>query len=303
MNRLLFLALISAFVFCSCTTSSSNPADVSTIAPTPTLLSPGDAASGVSVAPGFNWNSSSTTASYPLQASTNSSFSSFVCKQAGIKSLTQQVSGLNPLSIYYWIVSASNNVGTSGWSTVWSLTTTGPSPAVPLLLSPAKGALIYSAPLSLNWIASSGAASYSLQVSGDSSFANFIYNQSGITTSNQQVTGLSAATYYWRVSATNNYGTSGWSTVWSITTNGPTAPFLSSPVNGAINVSVTPTLNWTASSGASSFALQVSANSSFTSMVYNQTGFTTLNQPITGLTTSTQYYWRLSATNSYCTSG
>jgi predicted phage tail protein len=217
--------------------------------------------------------------------------------------MTQQISGLNPLSIYYWRVRAVNNAGMSGWSDVWSFTTTGPPPAVPLLLSPVNNSPIYSAPLSVNWIASSGAASYTLQVSANSSFSTFVFNQSGLTSFSQQVTGLVASTYYWRVSATNNYGPSEWSTVWSFTTNGPTQPFLSAPANNATNQSVSPSLTWSASSGAASFTLQVSVSSSFTSFAYNQSGLTSLNQQVTGLTALTVYYWRVSATNDYGTSG
>ena len=88
---------------------------------------------------------------------------------------------MNPLSIYYWRVSAANTAGTSTWSAVWSFTTAGPSPDAPLLLSPANGSTTNSSPLSLSWIASSGAVSYNLQVSADSLFTSFAYNQTGLT--------------------------------------------------------------------------------------------------------------------------
>jgi hypothetical protein len=217
--------------------------------------------------------------------------------------LTKQVTGLNPLSIYYWRVNAANSAGTSDWSTVRSFTTTGPSPVAPFLSSPANGTTINSAPLSLIWIASSGATSYILQVSLDSLFTSFAFTDSGLTSLNKQVTGLSASKYYWRVSASNNNGPSGWSTVWSVTTVAPTSPFLSSPVNGATSQLLSPSLSWSASGGATSFTLQVSLNSSFTSFVYNQNGLTSLNQQVTGLTALTLYYWRVSATNGFGTSG
>ena len=96
------------------------------------------------------------------------------------------------------------------------------------------------------------------------------------------------------------------STIWGedqFTTNAPTAPVLSSPVDGSTNQSLSPTLMWSASSGATSFTLQVSLNSSFTSFVHNESGLTSLNQQVTGLTAQTLYYWRVSATNDYGTSG
>ena len=302
MKSLLIFALLSIFIFNSCTKNSSNPlADIKPSAPT--LLSPIDASSSIAVIPHLSWNSSTGATSYTLQVSANSSFATFVYNQSGISSLTQQVSGLNPLSIYYWRVSAANSAGTSDWSSVRSFTTTGPSPVAPFLSSPANGSTINSAPLSLIWIASSGATSYILQVSPDSLFNSFAFTDSGLTSSNKQVTGLTASKYYWRVSASNNNGPSGWSTVWSVTTAAPTAPNLSLPVIGATAQSLSPILSWSASGGATSFTLQVSLNSSFTSFVYNQSGLTTLNQQITGLQTLTLYYWRVSATNGYGISG
>ena len=114
---------------------------------------------------------------------------------------------------------------------------------MPLLSSPANGSSINSSPLSLSWVVSSGATSYSLQVSADSLFSSFAYNQSGLTSLSKQVTGLTAATYYWRVSASNSNGPSGWSTVWRVTTIAPTAPALSSPVNGQTALSLSPVLS------------------------------------------------------------
>ncbi len=85
--------------------------------------------------------------------------------------------------------------------------------------------------------------------------------------------------------------------------NSPLAPSLSSPVNGSTNVSIPPTLSWNASGGADSYTLQVSTSNQFTSFVYNQSGLTETIQQISGLNNLTTYYWRVSATNSYGTSG
>jgi predicted phage tail protein len=297
------LALVSIFIFNSCTTNSNNPVNTATIPTAPTQLSPVDASTGIAVVPTLSWNSSTGATSYTMQVSANSSFSILVLNQGGITTTTWQVIGLNPLSIYYWKVNAANSAGTSAWSDTWSFTTTGPSPAVPLLSSPANGSTISSSPLSLSWIVSSGVTGYTLQVSVDSLFTSFAYNQDGLTTLSQQVTGLTASTYYWRVRASNNNGPSGWSTIWSVKTVAPTAPALSSPINGATGLSLSPVLSWSASGGATSFTLQVSLSSSFTSFVYNQSGLTSLTQQVTALTAHILYYWRVSASNGYGASG
>jgi len=78
---------------------------------------------------------------------------------------------------------------------------------------------------------------------------------------------------------------------------------LSLPANGTTNViSTSPTLCWNATSGASSYRLQVSTSSLFTNMVYDQSGLTNTNQTINGISSSTTYYWRVNAANLYGTS-
>ena len=85
-------------------------------------------------------------------------------------------------------------------------------------------------------------------------------------------------------------------------TGTPSTPTLSSPANGATGVATNPTLSWNASSGATSYGLQVSSSSSFSTTVVNQTGITTTSYAVTGLANNTTYYWRVNATNAGGTS-
>jgi len=178
--------------------------------------------------------------------------------------------------------------------------------SVPTLSSPANNSTnIPSSPI-LIWNASSGATGYTIQVSANISFSSFVLNQSAITDTSVQVLALSNNTvYYWRVSATINNTNSDWSTVWTFTTGGgntvPSPPVLSSPANGATNVSKPATLIWNASIGAASYTLQVSANN-FSTYVYDQSGLTVTSVQVGGLNSNTKYYWRVFARNSYGTS-
>ncbi|MBI3195418.1 MAG: SUMF1/EgtB/PvdO family nonheme iron enzyme [Ignavibacteriae bacterium] len=179
-------------------------------------------------------------------------------------------------------------------------------PDEPTLLSPENNAIDISTTRELTWNASNKATSYTLQVSADSSFANFVYNQSGLTDTMQQVTGLNNLTkYYWRVGATNSFGTSGWSTKWIFTTIGlpPSAPILITPSNNAVDVSTIPELVWNIGNSATSYTLQISTDSLFSTFAYNQNGLTDTSQQVNELSNSTKYYWRVSASNSYGTSG
>jgi subtilisin family serine protease len=82
----------------------------------------------------------------------------------------------------------------------------------------------------------------------------------------------------------------------------PAAPVLSSPLANATGQSLTPTLSWTASSGAVTYNLQVSTSSTFATTLLDLTGLTTTTRTLSGLTNSTVYYWRVSATNTAGTS-
>jgi aqualysin 1 len=83
----------------------------------------------------------------------------------------------------------------------------------------------------------------------------------------------------------------------------PPTPALSSPASGATSVSIPATLSWNASSGATSYGLQVATSSSFTTTVYNTSGLTLTSASVTGLSAGTTYYWRVNATNASGTSG
>ena len=87
-----------------------------------------------------------------------------------------------------------------------------PAPTAPILNSPADAATGVAIPATVSWNASSGATSYTVQVSTSTDFGTGTIVISGIAGTSTNVTGLSDNTpYYWRVNATNAGGTSNWS--------------------------------------------------------------------------------------------
>ncbi|MFA5804712.1 MAG: FISUMP domain-containing protein [Melioribacteraceae bacterium] len=191
---------------------------VGTVSASPTLLTPINNATEVSLSPTLTWNTVTNAVSYTLQVSTSNSFNSFVYNTNGLTNTSQLISGLNIATIYYWRVNSTNIYGTSSWSNVFSFLTVTP-PQAPTLLTPSYLAVNISLTPTLSWIAIGNAISYTLQVSISSSFSSFVYNQSGLINANQAISGLSIFTiYYWRVSATNSYGISSWSNYSSFTT-------------------------------------------------------------------------------------
>ncbi len=85
----------------------------------------------------------------------------------------------------------------------------------------------------------------------------------------------------------------------------PLAPILISPADGATGVSVTPTLDWSDVSLASSYGVQVSTNPNFNTFILNTTGIsasTYVFPPQSPLINNTTYFWRANASNGLGTS-
>lgn len=100
-------------------------------------------------------------------------------------------------------------------------------PAVPMPIAPADSAVNQPHSLNLIWDATENTESYQLQVSGNEDFSSMFYNESGLVDTTQFVQDLTFNTqYYWRVSATNDDGNTGFSDVFTFTTweSIPTGP-------------------------------------------------------------------------------
>jgi hypothetical protein len=265
------------------------------------LSAPADGASGVSTTPTYSWTPSSNVSNYTLQVSTDPAFGSFVINQANIDSTSYtQVTTLALNTLYYWRVMGVNTGG-STTSGPHSFTTMPGAPGAFSLSTPSAGASNVSTSPSFSWTTSTGAATYTLQVSISPIFSSYVVNQSGIvgTSVSPAVTLATSTVHYWRVIAVNAGGSSTTPSASFTTVPAPPGVFtLSSPSAGQADVSTSPTYSWTASSGAASYTLHVSTDPLFGSFVVNQAGIGgTSATPAGVLAMSTPHYWRVIATN------
>ncbi|MBP7829590.1 MAG: fibronectin type III domain-containing protein [Kiritimatiellae bacterium] len=250
-----------------------------------------------------NWLTATGATGYRLDVSTSDSFADFVSGFQDVdagSATTWPVTGLVAGTPYYYRVRAVNSGGTSansGTNAVWTL---------PLPPAVKPGSSITASSFLANWTNSVSATNYLLDVSTSSTFAAYVSGYQNLVVgnaTNRSVTGLSTGSvYYYRVRAQNGGGVSGDSkttTVWTI----PPAPVVQAATNiTAIGFYA----NWSASTGATGYRLDVSTSAAFTVYV---SGFQNLSvgnvttRSVTGLVAGTPYYYRVRASNSGGTSG
>ncbi|GEM_PF-2200272 len=262
----------------------------------PTHSSPANGITGIPSSTTVYWQKACGAQSYILQIAYDSLFTSLFFTGGGITRLSQDLIELPAATWHYWRLRSVNGTDTSAWSTYWKFRTWGGEPTPPTLVSPANDTTCYSLTPVLRWNAASGATSYRVQVATDLSFGAVVFDSSGITGTSVTTRRLLGLTlYYWRVYATNTYGSSDWSSVRHFTTRQEILliPTLTSPTNGATEIPTVTSLAWTRPCGAQSFYLQLAYDSAFSSFIYNSGGITQTTYPLTELPTATWHYWRV----------
>jgi hypothetical protein len=181
----------------------------------------------------------------------------------------------------------------------------GTPPAAPSNLSAADSTVNPTSAIALSWTDNSmNESGYIVYRSTDGlNFNQAAQLSSGVVsfTDNNLTAG---ASYYYRVSAYNSAGTSGFSNVAnaqtapvvSNATAPPSAPNAPTPSNGATGVNTSVTLSWSAS-GAQAYDVTVYSGGS-TTPIKSFTNLTSPSVSVSGLANSTGYSWTVVAKNS-----
>lgn len=165
----------------------------------PLPLTPANGMQNIVIPPTLVWQYISSATGYTVQIATDSQFKTIVATKNLSAVATVVVIGLINNTKYYWRVCSKNSTGSSNYSSAYSFTTVNTSP---LLLTPYNGATGQSKMPVLVWEKVTGAVSYIVEVSSNSTFSSIVVSRSGVVATTLLVTGLLPnTTYYWRVRA------------------------------------------------------------------------------------------------------
>ncbi|MDB9859472.1 PKD domain-containing protein, partial [Flavobacteriaceae bacterium] len=256
-----------------------------------TNLSPANADTNVSVTPTLSWDAVSGATGYKVFYGTDSSTTTAVAETANT-SVTLPT--LPEGTLHYWKVVPTNARGDASGCSVISFTTETLIPDCATGLTPADGTTGVSLTTSLSWTAANGATSYKVYFD-DSNATTLIYT--GSNTSIAAPTLQNGTQYYWKVVATNDSGdATGCGNAISFTTivAAPGCATGLTPTNETTDVSLTPTLSWSAATGATGYKVYYGLDSG-TSIYFGETANTSVTLPQLGY--ETQYFWKVVPTN------
>jgi hypothetical protein len=267
----------------------------------PTLISPVNGASDLTVSPVLIWNKVSTAAKYHIQVATNSGFTDLFMQDTNCSDSLKHIIGLDNSTSYFWRVRAINAGGGSAWSNTWSFSTIIATAGAPKLVSPASMSVDQPVYLTLIWNRVSAATVYQFQVATDTGFTRLFKQDSTLTDSLKEIAGLAnSMTYYWRVRAKNTGGAGAWSNCRSFTTiiALPSAVTLMTPKDSAVFSVDSVRLVWNMSPlDVDRYMVEVAVDPAMTNIMARDSSLTGTTKLLTSLVNNRTYYWRIRAHN------
>ena len=238
----------------------------------------------------LTWAAAPGAASYTLSYGTASG--TYTVTLPGLTGTSTTVTGLTNGTPYYFAVRAVNAGGTSPYSPEATATPQlPPPPPAPSTLTATAG----NGQVALTWAAAPGASSYTLSY-GTASGA-YTATVPGLTGTVTTVTGLTNGTpYYFAVRAVNAGGTSPYSPEATATPQLPPPPpaptgLTATPGSGQVS------LNWTATTGASTYNVYRGTGAGAEASIPLATGLTTPAYTDKAVTNGTAYFYMVTAVN------
>ena len=211
-NRLILVFLV-VLVAAGCDTGLDD-ALVSAPPPAPTLMAPLNLSSNERDAVSLTWEEVESSLSYQVQVSRSPGFTDVELEKLRVLETHLDVRELELGVTYHWRVRATNDLGVSDWSPIWTFVPESKArfPSRTDLFLPADRSVDQPTVIEFKWKETTEAVSYHLEIALDRQYISTFASLQGITSTNQFVYGLvKSYTYYWRVRAYNPAGYGAWS--------------------------------------------------------------------------------------------
>lgn len=274
-----------------------------TILATPKLSKPISGAVGQPIEGFIEWGKVSGAEYYRIQIADNPSFQTPIIDVGGIMEARYKYDSLQYETKYYWRVQAQSIYSRSDFCDADSFKTIH---SAPKLSKPKNNSINIPLSLDFGWVFRPIYKYYRLQISEDSSFTEIIFDVDSIGNTHIFIENLKHNhTYYWRVNATNDEGTSPWSEIWEFTTRGSDVlpqPVALNPQSGQYGVPLTGYLTWHAVPNATKYRVQLALDPEFTNVIMDVKEIGILSVAYSGLQYYTDYYWRVNARNNFASS-
>ncbi len=256
--------------------------------PPPTFTAP--TAPTTSDTPTISWTASNGATRYDLWISDTTTGQSQVIRQTNVATTSYTPAAPLLAGTYEaWVQAYNGNVALGAWSAGLSFTIT--APAAPVITGPA--AVITTTTPTFAWNASTDATQYDVWANNTTTGQNQIIRQTVAAASLTPATSLSRGQYTYWVRAENSAGSFGpWSAGYNflIDSTAPAVPTISAPASPTTNL--TPTISWSASSGATRYDLWVNDASTGQSQIIRQQNLVAPSfTPSTALAIGTYTAW------------
>ncbi len=268
----------------------------------PTLLTPMYQEIDVELNPLFVWNSNPISTSYRFLLSEGLGISaSKTIVDTVLTDTTFQISNLKPGTFYAWTVNAANDFGNSRWADLFQLKTKVILPEIPTLLSPLHNLSTLGDTVTFIWQDAEYSDDFRIQVSLVETFSQRVFDVDNIKDTTITFGGFEgASTYYWRVRANNNGGSSVFSEAFKFATGFPLMTTLIYPEDVSLDKELNPTFIWNSSELATEYNFQLSEGLNINLddlMVDTLVADTTLKYE--DLEVNKIYSWRVLASNEF----
>ncbi len=275
--------------------------------PKPTLVSPSDRATNVSISSEntegripavITWEDTDKADMYEIQVSEFEQFYNFMYKKVHAGTSATLTDSLKYNTTYYWRVRSKINDSYGSWSSRWEFTTELPAPT---LTYPADNQVGIPTTPVFKWDNVEGTENYIVEVSSSMDFQDVVFSNTVTASTFTSATLTSPvklntfSQYYWRAKAISSKSESRWSEYNSfVTVTG--APTLIFPENNASEVATELIFKFKGDINANRYQIQVSSDSTFKEvalLILNRETETDSTHYFDFLQFYKTYYWRV----------